>query len=181
MCNLQKCSGLRGFFCILEYGLLISWAELLQSFCFALPSHHLLHRSRALLGSFQYRKCLRKWIYMEIFPRHWILLAIRNNPAISTSIALSYLIPIAEMVYHQLLGFSFPSTWSYPSSVWRIQKRKQPFYTSHSLTFWERKKKQWKDFKIVPSRNKHNKHSVEADKWSIQTILFSIVATTDII
>lgn len=112
------------------------------------------------------------------------LLAIQNIPQIfwiSASIVLSHLIAVAEMVYHQLLCFSFPSTWSYPSCVWRIQKRKLPFYTSHSLTCWERKKKQQKDLKIVPSRNKHNKHSVEVDKGSIQTILLSIVATADII
>lgn len=87
---------------------------------------YLLHRNRASLGSFQHRKCLRKWIYGEIFQGYWVLPAIWNIPQIfwiSASIALSHLLAIAEMVYHQLLGFSLASTWSYPSCVWRIQKR----------------------------------------------------------
>lgn len=124
---------------------------------------NLLHRSGALLDSFLYRKDLRKWIYVKIFQRCWVLLAIWNIPQIlwiSKSIALSHLLATAEMVYHQLLNFSFPSPRSDPSCVWRTQKRNQPFYKSHSLTCWERKKKEQKDFKIGPSRNKLNKHSV---------------------
>jgi len=55
---------------------------------------YLLHRSWALPGSLWYRKCLRKWTYMKILQRQYCLVTFVSDDS---------------LLYHQLLGFSFPS------------------------------------------------------------------------
>lgn len=150
-------------FYIFENSLLISWAEFLQSFCFTLASHQPAAQEWGFTGQLSAQKRPQKMDICENISKVLGSSGYSKYPQIlwiSKSIALSHLLATAEMVYHQLLNFSFPSPRSDPSCVWRTQKRNQPFYKSHSLTCWERKKKEQKDFKIGPSRNKLNKHSV---------------------
>lgn len=154
-----------------------SWSPGLR-FCFILPNH--LHTAQEQ-GFTKLLSIQMPW-KTDVYENLSKTRDPYSHPVIfwiSPSIDLSPSLTMTAALYCQLLDFGLPSDGINPS---RPEESRKEISCSKQATHWlAHSKQQGKDFKIAPSRHRYNEHIMRKVKWSIQTILFSTVATRDTI